>query len=201
MKSLLNTFPITGRAASVLGFAITGLLAGCAAPKSAAPEVLSLQPAPPREFATDALTDRPDPFEQQFRIDTGESRLTRRTDIVHPRRVRANSRDRMLLKFNLSDWPEPLRPLARLWVGIGASNSFTTEVTINLNFSQNGTGVSTGLNNLTAIDNVALMGCDFAMQDGDVTVEVENRGLPRDVDYKLRAIVYVPGKVDPEKRR
>ena len=107
----------------------------------------------------------------------------------------------MLLKFNLSDWPEPLRPLARLWVGIGASNSFTTEVTINLNFSQNGTGVSTGLNNLTAIDNVALMGCDFAMQDGDVTVEVENRGLPRDVDYKLRAIVYVPGKVDPEKRR
>ena len=41
------------------------------------------------------------------------------------------------------------------------------------------------------------MGCDFPVKDGDVTMEIEDAGLPRDVDYTLHAIIYVPQKVDP----
>jgi len=86
-----------------------------------------------------------------------------------------------------------------VWVGIGASNAFTTEISINLNFTQNGTGISTPLNNLFSIDGIAIIGCKFSVQDGDVTVGIENHGLPRDVDYALHAIVYAPGK--PELRK
>jgi hypothetical protein len=200
MKNLPNSFKVFSRNAAIVSVAAI-VLAGCRTSRTDAPAPIALKLAPPHEFAAEASADHPGPFEKQFRIDTGETRLTRRTDTDQSRCIAANSKDRLLLKFDLSDWPEPLRPLARLWVGIGASNAFTTEVTINLTFIQNGTGVSTGLNNLTSIDGVALMGSDFAKQDGEVTVEIENRGLPRDVDYKLHPIVYVPKKLDPMQSR
>jgi hypothetical protein len=103
----------------------------------------------------------------------------------------------LLLKFDLSDWPEALRPLARAWVAIGATNTFTTEVNVNLNFSQNGIAMTTPLNNRTSLNNIDLIGCDFLVNNGDVAVKIENAGLPRDVDYTLHVIVYVPRKVDP----
>jgi hypothetical protein len=201
MKNLLSAFKAAGSRPIVLCLAAIGFHGGCAAPQPDASEAIALKLAAPREFAFESATDHAGPFEKQFRIDTSETHLTRRTVTEQSRRIQANSKDRMRLKFDLSEWPESLRPSARLWVGIGASNAFTTEVTINLVFTQNGTGVSTGLNNLTSIDGVALMGCDFALQDGEVTVEIENRGLPRDVDYKLHTITYVPKKLEPMQPR
>jgi hypothetical protein len=151
----------------------------------------------PQAFAQGSPASNPGTFEQQFRIDTGETNLTRRAEFEQPLRIKAQSKNSLLLKFDLSDWPEALRPLARAWVAIGATNTFTTEVNVNLNFSQNGIAMTTPLNNRTSLNNIDLIGCDFLVNNGDVAVKIENAGLPRDVDYTLHVIVYVPRKVDP----
>jgi len=187
---------LVGCAAIVCAF-----LTGCQATqpgKAGENKMFALKLPAPQAFIQRSPESNPGPFEQQFRLDTGETNLTRRTEFEQPLRIRAQSRDRLLLKFDLAGWPEALRPLARAWVAIGATNTFTTEVNVSLNFIQNGAGVTTPLNNRISIDDLALMGCDFLARDGDVTVEIENAGLPRDVDYTLHAIVYVPRQVDPE---
>ena len=134
----------------------------------------------------------PGPFEQQFRVDTGQIALTRRTEFEQSRRVRGQSRDRLEFRFDLSRWPQELRPLARAWIAVGATNSFTTELTVTLTFTQDGTSMTTPLNNRISVDNVALMGCDFAVKDGPVILEIENAGMSRDLDYRLHTIIYVP---------
>ena len=170
---------------------LPGLFTGCSAGRVnvPAPKMLLWKSAAPQPFAKGAPRDV---FERQFRLDTGRKDSTPRAEFNQSLRIRAQSRDRLQLHFDLSAWPEPLQPSARLWVCVGAANDFTTEVNVNLSFSQNGAGVFLPLNNSTAIDGVALMGCDFAARDGDVTIEIENQGMPRDVDCTLRAILYVP---------
>jgi len=179
---------------------VCGLVAGCRTPgttRDGNHRTFQQKLPAPREFAQGSSSLQPGPFEQQFRLDTRETNTTRRAEMDQHLRVKGQSKDALLLKFDLSRWPETLRPLARAWLGIGATNTFTTEVNINLNFSQNGTGVNVPLNNRISINNIALMGCDFLVKDGNVTVEIENAGLPRDVDYTLHAIIYVPRKADP----
>jgi hypothetical protein len=194
-KAMLTQLKIKSRDVITLGTALIACasLTSCRTAPLEPHETIIRKLPPLREFT--AAT--PGPFEQQFRIDTGETNLTRRSEFEQTRKLRGQSKERLLLRIDLSDWPEPLRSPARLWIGIGAPNSFTTEVTINLTFTQNGAGISTGLNNSINIDGVALMGCNFAVSDGDVTIDLENLGLSRDVDYTLHVIVYVPGKADP----
>jgi hypothetical protein len=180
-----------------LGLVLCAFLSGCGTNRVEPTRLFAPKLPPPQPFVARTADGRPGPFEQQFRIDTGQTNLTPRSETAWPLRIKSNHKDRVLLRFDLSAWPESLRPAARLWIGIGASNAFTTEVIVNLSFSQNGVGVTVPLNNSIAIDDVALMGCDFAVQDGDVTVDIDNHGLARDVDYTLHAIVYVPKKLDP----
>lgn len=154
---------------------------------------------PPHAFAPDPSATKLSPFEQQFRLDTGETNSTRRAEIEHRLCVKGQSKDTLLLKVDLSEWPEAWKPLAQVWVGIGAPGEFTREVNVNLTFSQRGAGVSAPLNNFISIDGLALLGANLPVKNGDITVEVENAGLPRDVNYILHAIVYVPRTGNPDK--
>jgi len=158
-------------------------------------KIFALKLAAPQ---TDSPNLSPRPFEQQFRLDTGETNATRRTEFDQPLRIQGQSKTSLLLKFDLSSWPDNLRPLARAWVAVGATNTFTTEVNINLTFSQNGADVNVPLNTRISIGNIALMGCDFLVNDGAVTVGMENAGQPRAVDFTLHVMVYVPRKTDPD---
>jgi len=138
------------------------------------------------------------PFEQQFGRDTGETNSTRRAEMDWRLRVRGQSQNTMVLKFDLTRWPDQLKPLARAWVAIGATNTFSTQVNINLNFSQNGIGMTSPLNDRISINNFDLMRADFAVKDGDVTVKIANAGQPCDLNYALHATIYVPFKIDPK---
>jgi hypothetical protein len=161
-------------------------------------KTFALKLAAPQADSHNLSSAKPGPFEQQFRLDTGETNATRRAEFDQPLRIKGQSKTSLVLKFDLSSWPENLRPLARVWVAVGATNTFTTEVNVSLNFSQNGTGVSVPLNNRISIGNMALMGCDFLVNDGEVMVGMENAGQPRAVDFTLHAIIYVPHKIDPD---
>ncbi|MBC8096649.1 MAG: hypothetical protein H7Y43_12640 [Akkermansiaceae bacterium] len=176
---------------------LCGLLAGCRSPQvqtpsASQPRIFQEKLPSPREFNLNARTHGV--FEKQFQADIGETNALLLSVFEKNLTVKGQSEDVLLLNFDLSEWPESSRREAHLWVCIGASNAFTTEVNVNLNFSQNGTGVTAPLNNQIAIDDMALVGCDFAMQDGEVTVKIENSGMPRDVDYTLHAIAYLPRK-------
>jgi len=137
------------------------------------------------------------PFEKQFRIDTGGTNLTRRAEVERTMRIKALGKNRLLFKFNLSAWPQSLSPLARLWIAVGASSAITTDGTLKLTFSKNGVVMSTELNNAYNVDGTILMGDDFAVKNGEVVVEIENRTHLSNLHYTLHAVVYVPSNVDP----
>lgn len=136
-------------------------------------------------------------FEKRFRADTGESERTRRVAIERQIPVKVGAKERLVFKFDLMSWPEPLRPLARLWVAVGAPSAITSEGPLQVNFSQGGVGMTTGIDHTFNIDGVMVMGCDYAVPDGAVTVEIDNSNHLSDVPCSLYAIVYVPKKVDP----
>jgi hypothetical protein len=148
----------------------------------------------PKEVTFDANLN---PFEKQFRIDTGETNLTRRSEVDQSVRIDELAKDRLLFKFDFSAWPQSLRPLARLWVAVGASSAIATDGTLGLTFSQNGIGVFKELNYAYNVDGTILMGSDFAVKDGEVAVQIENRTHLSNLHYTLHAIVYVPRKAGP----
>src|SRR5689334_3330299 len=133
LKQLRQVFVI-----AVAAIVSTAFLSGCQTSKDAAPIPFVQKLPPPRPFNAKASTPL-SPFEQQCRLDTGETSRTRRSELDWPLRIEANSKYRYFLRFDLSAWPADLRPDARLWVSVGASNSFTTDVAVNLTFSQGGT--------------------------------------------------------------
>ncbi len=192
----MNQFNMSRTTLNVIVTLACTFLAGCHTVKSDAPKTFVPKLPPPLPLATNAAL-RVSPFEQQFRIDTGETNSTLQAEFDRPLRIQGQSKDRLLLRPDLSAWPEALRKQARIWVGIGAASSFTTEVNVTLTFPQNGAAVTMPLNNMISIDGMTLLGCDFSTPDGDVAVEIQNEGIPRDVDYTLHAIAYVPWKPKP----
>ncbi len=136
-------------------------------------------------------------FEKQFRIDTDETAATRRTDIERPVKLAVQAKVRLVLKFDLSDWPEQLRSRARIWVAVGAPDEITTEGPLGLAFSQNGVGMATDLNSTFNVDGVMVMGCDYAVSDGEITVGIDSRTHSREIDCTVHVIIYVSGKSDP----
>lgn len=136
-------------------------------------------------------------FEQQFRTDTGENSLTRRTEIDRSIPLKVGARERLVFKFDLASWPESLRPHARLWVAVSAPATITTEGPLHVGFSQGGVGLSAGLDYTYHRDGFILMGCDYAVRDGEVAVTIDNLNHLGDVPCGLHAIIYVPRKLEP----
>jgi hypothetical protein len=193
---LIEHFPLFAMNRIVLCLAISvGVVApGCHTPNRAAADVpkrIQLKLPSPKPLEA-AMTRHLSAFEQQFQKDTGQTNSTPRSEFDRTLRIKGQSKDQLALHCDLSAWPEAQRKDARLWVGIGAPDSFTMEVNMTLTFTQNGIGITTPLNNLINIDGMALMGCDFAVQDGDVTIEIRNEGLPRAMDYRLHTTAYIP---------
>ena len=138
-------------------------------------------------------------FEKQFETDTGETALTRRAGIDRTIPLGGVlATNRLRFKFDLSAWPADLRPLARMWVAVGAASAISNDGTLGLNFSQAGIGMSTELNNTYTVDGTMILGCDYAVKDGEVTLEVVNRTHLTDSRCMIHAIVYVPRKLDPQ---
>lgn len=169
--------------------AVVGLVVGCQTPTTGWDLTFDQKLPAPRET--------PGAFEKQFRKDTGETDLTRRAEVYRAMEIKGKAIDRLRLRFDLSVWPEPLKSTARLWVAVGGTNVITIDGPLRLTFSQSGTGVSTLLENKVSVDGVDLMGCDFAVKDGEVTVAIDNRGHAHPVKYSLHAIVYAPRKLNP----
>ena len=153
--------------------------------------------SPPVALVRETSVMPPGIFEKQFRIDTGESSSTRRVEFDRRIEVKVGVKERRIFKFDLGSWPELLRPHARLWVAVSAPAAITTEGPLHVSFSQGGVGMATGIDNRFSVDGVILMGCDYAVREGEVAVEIDNANHLAAVPCTLHAIVYFPGKTDP----
>ena len=154
-------------------------------------------PAPQKFVPPAAGSQAEGAFEKQFETDTGETALTRRAGIDRTIPLGGVlATNHLRFKFNLSAWPEELRPQARMWVAVGAASAISNDGTLGLNFSQAGNGMSTELNNTYNVDGTMILGCDYAVKDGEVTLEIVNRTHLTDSRCIIHAIVYVPRKMD-----
>ena len=150
--------------------------------------------SPPKIFSTGGTEST---FEKQFRKDTGESSSTRRVEFERTVPLGAAfSKNTLHFKFSLSEWPADLRPLARMWVAVGATNTISAEGTLSLAFSQGNVGMATELNDTYNVDGTMVLGCDFSVKAGEVIVEIENRTHLADIHCSIHTCVYVPGKLD-----
>ena len=177
--------------AGISAWLVIGLAAASAEDETAAEKI----PAPRAALSKDAEMQL-SIFEKQFRIDTGEGESTRRGELERRIEIKVGAKERMVFKFDLTAWPKTLRPVARVWVAVGAPSTITTEGTLHVNFSQAGVGVSTGLDNTFNREGVILMGCDYAERDGAITIEIENPNHLSAVPCTVRAIVYLPRKLN-----
>lgn len=154
-------------------------------------------PAPKKFSPAGPGGDSPNAFEKQFRKDTGETALTRRAEVDRMISLEAmSSKSHLRFDFDLSAWPEDLRSHARMWIAVGATNTMSADGTLTLTFSQSGAGMVTELNNTYNVDGTMVLGCDYAVTNGEVTVEIENRTHLAGINCSIHAIVYLPGKLD-----
>ena len=135
---------------------------------------------------------KPDPLEKQFRIDTHQSATTPRVQAQVSGRVQPSATAAFLIQPDVSAWPADVRQRARLWVAIGAPNIITSEGSLGVRFAQNGSGLETAVDNTFNVDGTIVFGCDYALADGSVTLDLIPGGRPNPVDYTVRAIVYLP---------
>lgn len=133
-----------------------------------------------------------DAFEKQFVIDTGATNCPQTQFLRSIRLDKFPAKDDLTFKFLLSKWPDDLQPTARLWIAIGVTNTIANDGSLGLNFSQNGTGMETDLNNSYNIGGMMILGCDYAYTNGEVTVKVQNKTHLPDVRVSVCAIAYVP---------
>lgn len=137
-------------------------------------------------------------FEQVFRKDTGETALTRRAEFDRTIALGAtSSQSHLRFDFDLSAWPEDLRPQARMWIAVGATNAISTDGDLLLAFLQNGAGMTTGLNNTYDVGGTMVLGCDYAATNGEVSVVIKNRTDLTGIPCSIHATVYLPAKRDP----
>lgn len=151
-------------------------------------------PAPAALASSASLAPLP-AFEKKFRVDTGEGALTPRTEIQRTVVVKVGAKEKRIFKLDLNAWPAALRPPARLWLAVAAPSTITTEGPLRLEFSQGGVSMSTAVDYTFNMDGMILLGCDYAVRDGEVSVEVDNGNHLTDVPCTLHAIVYVPRKI------
>ena len=103
-------------------------------------------------------------------------RLTRRAEFDRTIALGAtSSQSHLRFDFDLSAWPEDLRPQARMWIAVGTTNAISTDGDLWLTFSQSGAGMTTGLNDTYDVDGTMVLGCDYAATNGEVTVAIKNR--------------------------
>lgn len=133
------------------------------------------------------------PFDKQFSKDTGATEKTLRTVFTQVLPLGdMHSTEHIVCKFDLSDWPAKLRSQARLWIAIGAPATISTAGVLNLTFSQNGCGMSTALNNNYNLEGMMILGSDYLLKDGEVTVDVENGTPLTNTACTLYVVGYVP---------
>jgi hypothetical protein len=184
--------PLWRRAQRSLFFAIAAGWAVAAAVAHAADEdVFPSHVTAPVPLAT-AASESSSPFEKQFRADTGEGARTARIALDREVRVPVGAKKTVTLKFDLAAWAESQRAGARLWAAVGAPDRITTEGPLQVSFSQNGLGMTTGIDHTFNVDGTILMGCDYAVRDGAVVVEIENSNHSAEVVCSVHAILYVP---------
>jgi hypothetical protein len=184
--------PLWRAAPRSLFFAIGAAWAVVAGTAHAADEdVFPSHVTAPVPLATGA-SGRSSSFEKQFRADTGQGAGTAGTAVERIVRVPVGAKKTVTLKFDLSAWPEAQRAGARLWTAAGAPDRITTEGPLQVSFSQNGLGMTTGIDHTFNVDGIILMGCDYAVRDGAVVIEIENSNHSAEVVCSVHAILYMP---------
>lgn len=133
------------------------------------------------------------PFEKQFVHDIAAPAVARVTEFSHAVVLdKSLAKNRMTFKFNLSGWPEKMQRSARLWIAVGATNAISTDGGLRLSFFQNGAGMTTDLNNAYNVDGLMVLGSDYAVTNGEITVSVVNKTSLSKVNFSVCAIAYVP---------